>query len=121
MRVLAVDDDSASLRLTEYLLRAFGHEMVARSCAHDGLAEALRGAYDIVLIDICLPGFDGYEFVRHCKAAAALRFTPLIPVTAQAMVGDRDKALAAGFDEYITKPIEPSEFVAALEALCVPS
>ena len=69
-----------------------------------------------MLADILMPGMDGYEFARLFKADAALASTPLVAVTALAMPADRKRADEAGFDGYITKPIEPRTFVAQIEA-----
>lgn len=114
-RILVADDNRANLDLMLYLLRAFGHEAVGVS---DGLAayEAARvGDFALVLTDILIPGIDGYELAARLKGDARLAATPLIAVTALAMAGDRDRINAAGFDGYITKPIEPQTFVEQIE------
>ncbi len=120
-RILVVDDNSANLDLMLYLLRAFGHE--AEGCS-DGLAgfDAVRkGTYALVLTDILMPGIDGYEFARRCKADARLASTPLVAVTALAMDGDRKRIASVGFDGYISKPIDPHTFVSQIETYLKPS
>ena len=82
-----------------------------------GLAAAQKSLYDVIICDLQLPTVDGYEVAKRLKAHPALRATPLIAVTAYAMVGDRDRALAAGFDGYISKPIAPELFVSQVESL----
>jgi two-component system cell cycle response regulator len=115
-RILVVEDNAANLQLMEYLLRSFGHEVKAIDNAIAGLEEAERGGYDLVLSDVRMPHLDGYEFARRFKAEPRLHATPLVAVTALAMAGDRRKALDAGFDGYIIKPIDPERFVPAVES-----
>jgi CheY-like chemotaxis protein len=117
MRVLVIDDDHNSLVLTEYLLRNHGHRVIAVESALEALVEATRRAYDVVLSDVCMDGMDGYEMVRFFRSSLWLRSTTLIALTALAMMGDRQKTLAAGFDAYISKPIEPESFVAQIEGI----
>lgn len=111
-RILVIEDNAANLELMSYLLRAGGHDIVT---AEDGLAGLARAATpplaDIIVCDIHLPRLDGYEIARRLKADLHLRRIPLVAVTALAMVGDKEKVLAAGFDGYIPKPINPREFL----------
>ncbi|HLY03661.1 MAG TPA: response regulator [Candidatus Cybelea sp.] len=115
-RILVADDNVANLELMLYLLRAFGY---APEGVADGLA-ALHaiscGEFDMVVSDILMPGIDGYELARRMKSDPRLKRTPLVAVTALAMSGDRERVAAAGFDGYITKPIEPQTFVSQLQA-----
>jgi two-component system, cell cycle response regulator len=117
MRVLVVDDNAANLDLMLYLLRAFGHEAEGKSEAPAGLEAAREGHFSVVLTDLLMPAIDGFEFARRFKAQPALASTPLIAVSALAMQADRDRAAAAGFDGYITKPIDPQTFVAEIEGV----
>jgi two-component system cell cycle response regulator len=114
-RILLIEDNPANLELMTYLLRTFGHQPVTAQDGQAGLDEAMRSDFDLILCDIQLPKLDGYEIARQVKARPALRRTPLVAVTALAMVGDRDRVLAAGFDGYIAKPIVPRTFVAQAE------
>jgi two-component system cell cycle response regulator len=119
-RILVIDDNPANLDLMLYLLRAFGHDAVGASNGVAGY-EALRdGEYSLVLTDILMPGMDGYEIARRMKADARLVSTPLVAVTALAMAGDRARIDAAGFADYISKPIEPTTFVAQIERHLLP-
>jgi two-component system, cell cycle response regulator len=115
-RVLVIEDNRANLELMTYLLGAYKYETVSAEDGEAGLA-VIRSAEppDVVVCDIQLPRMDGYEIVRRAKADAATRSIPIIAVTAFAMVGDRDRALAAGFDGYIGKPIVPETFVSQVE------
>jgi two-component system cell cycle response regulator len=98
------------------LLRAYGHHVLTAGDGDEGLATAGRETLDLIICDIQLPTLDGFEVARRLKADVRLQRVPLIAVTALAMVGDRDKVLAAGFDGYITKPIVPRTFVNQIEA-----
>jgi two-component system cell cycle response regulator len=109
-RILVVEDNRANLDLMLYLLGAFAHEADGFADPLGALAAAERRPYDLALADILMPGIDGYEFARRFKANAKLRDVPLIAVTALAMVGDRERIVAAGFDGYIPKPIDPEQF-----------
>ena len=103
-----------------YLLRAFGYTPHAAADGEAGLEAARGEPFDLIVCDIQLPVMDGYEVARRLKADPALRTVPLVAVTALAMVGDRDKVLAAGFDGYIAKPIDPETFVRQIEAYLRP-
>lgn len=120
-RVLVIEDNPANLELMAYLLRAFGHQPLEAVDGHTGLATARDAAPDLILCDVQLPGLDGYGVARALKADPVLRGVPLVAVTAFAMVGDRDRVLAAGFDGYLAKPIVPETFVKEVEAFLRPA
>jgi CheY-like chemotaxis protein len=109
-RVLVIEDNQANMELVCYLLNAAGHELLTATDGEIGLVVAARERPDLVLCDVRLPGRDGYAVARAMKSDAALRAIPLVAVTALAMHGDREKALAAGFDHYLTKPLDPMTF-----------
>ena len=120
MAVLIIEDHADNLELMNYLLKAFGYATVT---AVDGLAGvdlARSEDVDLILCDIQLPGIDGFEIARRLKQDERLRLVPLVAITALAMVGDRERALASGFDGYIAKPINPETFVASVEAFLKP-
>ena len=120
-RVLLIEDNRPSLELMSYLLHAFGHTAIEASNGVDGL-ELLRSERpDLVVCDIDLPRLDGYALAGRAKSDPETRGIPLVAVTALAMVGDRDRALRAGFDGYLTKPIEPETFVQDLERYLAPA
>jgi CheY-like chemotaxis protein len=99
-----------------YLLQAFGHQVrVARDGA-EGLARAQAEQPQVIICDVQIPKIDGFALVRQLKDDPSLRGVPVIAVTALAMVGDRDRILASGFDGYIAKPIEPEQFVRQVES-----
>ncbi|HEY0191471.1 MAG TPA: response regulator [Kofleriaceae bacterium] len=105
-RILIVDDNATNLKLVAYLMRANGYTVETALDAESAL-DAIRGARpEVILMDIQLPGIDGLELTRRLKAEPATRGIVIIAVTAYAMKGDQDKALAAGCDDYVTKPID---------------
>ncbi|MFZ3288434.1 MAG: response regulator, partial [Telluria sp.] len=103
-----------------YLLKAFGFTPLMAHDGESGVQTALASVPDLIVCDVHLPKLDGYGVVRALKAEPTLRAVPVLAVTALAMVGDREKLLAAGFDGYIAKPIEPGTFVSELEAFLPP-
>jgi two-component system, cell cycle response regulator len=115
-RVLIVEDNPDNLKLMSYLLRAFGHQVLTAGDGVEGLEVARREVIDLIVCDVHLPRLDGCEVARQLKAHPGTSRIPLVAVTALAMVGDRDKVLAAGFDGYISKPIVPRTFVGQVEA-----
>lgn len=108
-RILIVEDNPDNMKLFRALLTLKGHEVTALQSG-DGLREALdQHRPDLVLMDIQLPGKDGFALLAEIRSSphAALRVAAL---TAHAMTGDRDRARTAGFDDYITKPIDIASF-----------
>lgn len=116
MRILVIEDNPANLELMTYLLNAFGHTTTTATDGEEGVEAALRIMPDLILCDMAMPRLDGYGVAMRLKKYRRLEGIPLIAVTASAMVGDRDKVLASGFDGYITKPITPETFVAEVES-----
>jgi CheY-like chemotaxis protein len=114
-RILIAEDNAANLALVDYLLKTAGHETLA---ATDG-AEAVRLARqlhpDLILCDLQMPVADGYEVLSRLREDPALRDVPVIALTAYSMSGDRANVLVAGFDGYLSKPIDPETFIAQIE------
>ncbi|HLB12614.1 MAG TPA: response regulator [Dehalococcoidia bacterium] len=115
-RILVIEDDPASLDLMVYLLKAFGQEPLVARDGQEALDVAYRARPDLIICDIQLPRLDGYQVASALKGHPALRTIPLIAVTAYAMVGDRDRILGAGFDDYIAKPIVPELFIKQIQS-----
>jgi len=113
--ILVIEDNPTNLDLMTYLLKAFGHETLTAMDGEAGLAAVQREAPDLIVCDVQLPKLDGYGVVAQLKAHPAFRRIPIIAVTALAMIDDRNRMLAAGFDGYIAKPIDPESFVPTLE------
>ncbi|MCA9957742.1 MAG: response regulator [Chloroflexota bacterium] len=105
-KVLCVEDNAVNMILVERIVEAEGHELIK---AEDGPAalNILEGnTPDIILLDINLPGIDGLELARRFKANPRLAPVPLIATTAQVLVGDRERCLEAGCDDYLPKPLD---------------
>jgi two-component system cell cycle response regulator len=114
-RILIIEDNPANLDLMEYLLNSFGYSTLSAKDGAAGLDALRRERPDLVICDIELPVMDGCSVARTVKAEPSLQSIPMIAVTAFAMVGDSEKILSAGFDGYISKPIEPTTFVREVE------
>lgn len=113
--ILLIDDDSRNIFALSAVLKAKGYSVVTATSAMDGIAimEKNKGI-KVVLLDMMMPEMDGYEALRQIKGDAALRHIPVYAVTAQAMVGDRERCLQAGADEYLSKPIDIDQLLALL-------
>lgn len=105
MATLAVVEDNADNRLLLQAILSDQFELVEYENGTDALEGLTRSRPDLVLLDISLPGMDGKEILQRIRRDDALKSLPVIALTAHAMAGDREKFLAAGFDDYITKPI----------------
>ena len=105
-RILIVDDNATNLKLVAYLMKANGYTVDTALEAEAAIVAIRANRPDVILMDIQLPGIDGLELTRRLKAEATTRDIVIVAVTAYAMKGDQDKALAAGCDDYITKPID---------------
>lgn len=115
-RILLIDDDPAYHRLTTVLVEGLGHTVISALGAEQGLRLAADAAPDLVLIDMHLPGTDGFQTIRRLRQDVPSLTVPVIALTAADVSGDADqaKARAAGFVAYATKPIRESEFRALL-------
>lgn len=114
-RLLLIEDNENNRYLATFLLRARGWQVIHAADGPSGIALAAEVAPALILLDIQLPGMDGYEVARALKADPALAAIPIVAVTSYAMLGDRDSALAAGCQGYIEKPIDPETFVDRVE------
>ena len=115
-RVLVIEDNPENLELMRFLLQAYRHEPLIARDGEEGLAAAERERPDLIVCDIHMPKLDGYGVLAGLRGDTRLRAIPCVAVTALAMLGDRAKVLAAGFDGYISKPIEPEKFINEVEA-----
>lgn len=115
-RILAVDDVAHNLELMTYLLAAYGFDVAAASTGTEALDAALAEPPDLVVLDLQLPDLDGYEVLTRMRREPRLAGIPVLAVTAFAMLGDRDAALAAGFDGYLAKPIDPATLADTINA-----
>jgi two-component system, cell cycle response regulator DivK len=110
-RILVIEDHEENRRLLHDLLTSVGYELIEAVTGEEGLTAAETELPDLILMDIQLPGIDGYETTRRIKANPALRHIPVIAVTSYALSGDDVKAFAAGCDAYVTKPFDPTELL----------
>ena len=113
-RILVVEDHEENRRIVRDLLTSAGYEIVEAVTGEEGVTLAESERPDLILMDIQLPGLDGYEATRRIKANPALRQIPIIAVTSYALSGDDVKALAAGCDAYVTKPFSPRALLAKI-------
>jgi CheY-like chemotaxis protein len=115
-QVLLIEDNPDNRELMIFLLRRAGHDVAFCERGPDGIEMARDSVPSVILLDLHMPGVDGYETARQIKADPELRHLPLVAVTAVAMVGDREAVLKHGFDGYIPKPITPETFAAEVAA-----
>ncbi|MDB5408058.1 MAG: uncharacterized protein JWL84_2970 [Rhodospirillales bacterium] len=115
-RILLVEDNKINQQVAATMLRKRGAAVDAVENGADAIAAVQRGEYDLVLMDIQMPIMDGLEATRAIRKLPGLKSsTPIVAMTARAMQGDREKCLAAGMNDYVTKPIQPSSFFATVE------
>jgi two-component system cell cycle response regulator DivK len=115
-KILLIEDNEANRYLVTFLLEKQGYEVEAAFDGPAGIRLAASMDAQLILLDIQLPGMNGYDVARAIRANAALATIPIVAVTSFAMMGDREKALAAGCDGYLEKPINPETFVSEVEA-----
>ena len=114
-KILLVEDNEMNRDMLSRRLSRKGFEIVIAVDGKQGVEMGVQGGYDLILMDMSLPEIDGWEATRQIRATPAGATVPIIALTAHAMAGDREACLAAGMDDYISKPIRPSELAAALE------
>ena len=116
-KILLVEDNEMNRDMLSRRLQRRGYEVVMAVDGKDGVTKAQAEASALILMDMSLPVLDGWEASRQLKAAPGTAGIPIIALTAHAMSGDREKALAAGCDDFDTKPIELDRLLAKIEAL----
>lgn len=116
LQVLIVDDNATNLKLASEVLEMEGHSVLRAGDANEALAILCNSRPDLILMDIALPGMDGLELTRQLKARPDLAGVPIVALSAFAMKGDEERALSAGCDGYITKPINTRTFHAQVKA-----
>lgn len=115
--ILLVEDHPQNRYLVTYLLESRGYEVEAAVDGVEALEAIERRPPGLILMDMQLPRVDGYEATRRIKADDRFKHIPLVAVTAHSMRGDRDKAIAAGCDMYVTKPINGEELIELVQKL----
>ena len=113
-RILVVEDQEDNRQIIRDLLSATDYEIVEAESGEDALAAVAKQRPDLILMDIQLPGIDGYEVTRRIKADPEMLSIPIIAVTSYALSGEEQKARAAGCDEYVPKPYSPRQLLAKI-------
>ena len=116
-RILLVEDNEMNRDMLSRRLVRGGYEVIIAEDGARGVAIAMSDKTDLILMDMSLPVIDGWEATRQIKATPEISRIPIIALTAHAMAGDRDKALASGCDDYDTKPIELQRLLRKMETL----
>ena len=116
-QILVVEDNEVSCEMLTRRLTRRGYEVCTAADGEQAIAVAHATRPDMILMDMNLPIVDGYEATARLKASPETQAIPIIALTAHAMAGDREKALAAGCNDYDTKPVEFSRLLAKMEAL----
>ncbi len=113
-RILVVEDQEDNRRILRDLLTSVGYEIIEAVTGEEGVVLAESGHPDLILMDIQLPGIDGYEATRQVRAHPTLRQVPIIAVTSYALSGDDVKAMEAGCTDYVPKPFSPRALLAKI-------
>jgi two-component system, cell cycle response regulator DivK len=117
-QILVVEDNERNMKLFRDVLHASGYRTLEAATGERAVELALEHRPDLVLMDIQLPDIDGVEALDRLRADERLSSVPVLALTAQAMEGDRERFLAAGFDGYLSKPVNIAEFVATVKRYC---
>ena len=120
-KILLVEDNEMNRDMLSRRLARRGYEVVIATDGQQGVDMATNLAPDLILMDMSLPVIDGWEATRRIKAAATTQKIPVIALTAHAMAGDREQALAAGCDDYDTKPIDLARLLPKIEKFLPPT
>ncbi len=112
--ILYIEDNEQNYYLVNVLLKTRGHQVLWARDGKEGIDMAGQSRPDLILLDIQLPVMDGYEVARRLRSSPGLAGIPIVAVTSYAMTGDREKALGAGCNGYIEKPIDPDTFLAQI-------
>jgi len=115
--ILVIEDNDLNRKLVRDLLQAIGFEVAETASAEEGLEVACRRQPALVILDIELPGIDGLRAIRELRNRGETAAIPVLSVTASAMETDRKRIMAADFDGYLTKPIDPRQFIAEVNRL----
>jgi len=114
---LVVDDVSDMRELFSLLLTQAGYEVSEASCARDAITLAREHSFDVIISDIGMPQMNGYELAEALRSLPGYESVPMVAVTGYSMFDDRNRSLNAGFNEHVTKPIDPRAFLDLIEQL----
>lgn len=114
-RILVVEDNENNMYLISFILKKNGYEVIEARTGEQGLELAIKEKPDLIIMDIQLPDIDGLETTKRIRKSEGDGKIPIVALTSHAMVGDKERALAAGCTGYIEKPINPDSFMAEVE------
>ena len=117
-RILVVEDNAKNMKLFREVLVATGYETLEATSGGEAVDMASQHTPDLVLMDIQMPDFDGVEALRRLRADDRTASIPVVALTAQAMQGDRERFLAAGFDGYVSKPVNVRDLIGTVREHC---
>jgi DNA-binding response OmpR family regulator len=116
-KILVIEDDPATLRLVDYSLRHEGYQVITASNGLEGIRKVHNEAPDLVILDVMLPGMDGFEICHRLKSEPATAQMPIMMFSAKAQEIDKNTGLKVGADDYLTKPVAPAEIVSRVQKL----
>jgi two-component system, cell cycle response regulator DivK len=117
-RVLIVEDNEKNMKLFRDVLQATGYSTLEATTGEEAIELSLSQAPALVLMDVQLPGIDGVEALERLRQNERTASIPVLALTAQAMSGDRERFLEAGFDGYLAKPVDVGELIEAVREHC---
>ena len=117
-KILIIDDDLDTLRLVGLMLQRQGYQITAATNGELGLEKAFEEKPDLILLDIMMPGMDGYEVTRRLRAKPETVDTPILMFTAKTQLDDKVAGFEVGADDYLTKPTHPSELHPSARGSC---
>jgi Response regulators consisting of a CheY-like receiver domain and a winged-helix DNA-binding domain len=115
IKVLVIEDNEMNRYLISFILKGEGFDVIEAVTGEEGVEKAVSESPDMILMDIQLPGIDGYEATRRIRASPAKDTIPIVALTSYAMAGDRERALDAGCTGYVEKPINPDTIIDELK------
>jgi len=116
-KILVIEDDPATLRLVDYSLKQEGYEVITAANGLDGIRKAMGESPDLVILDVMLPGLDGFEICYRLRAEPATAKLPILMFSAKAQEIDKDTGMRVGADDYLTKPSAPADIVSHVAKL----
>ena len=117
MKILVIEDDPATSRLVDYSLMHEGYHVITASNGLEGIRKARSESPDLVILDVMLPGMDGFEICQRLKSEPITAQLPILMFSAKAQEIDKDIGIIVGADDYLTKPSAPAEIVRRVEKL----
>ncbi|MBT6536043.1 MAG: response regulator [Rhodospirillaceae bacterium] len=116
-RILLAEDEPNIVESLRFLLERAGFDLAVENNGHEALSAALDGSFDLLILDVMLPGIDGYEILRQLRADQRVHDLPVLMLTAKGQREDRERAMDGGVDVFMTKPFANAEIVSAVREL----